>query len=85
LSQRSFLVQGVEVVEHNVDGGIRIGGDDVVHEVEEFDAARAFLVGGNDLAGGDLEGSKLGQGAVTGQRPAVRQLEIALRPFRRLD
>lgn len=57
LSQRSFLACGVEVVEHNVDCGIRIGGDDVVHEVKEFDAPAAFLVGGN-------EGGKQGRGAV---------------------
>ena len=34
---------GVEVVEHDVNGGIRPGGNDVVHEVEELDAPRRVL------------------------------------------
>lgn len=45
-----------------------------------------------DLAGGDLEGGKQGGGAVAlvivalaGQCPPIRQLQIALRPFERLD
>src|SRR4029450_2594943 len=32
---------GVEIVENDVDGGVGVGGDDVVHEVEELDAPTA--------------------------------------------
>ena len=83
---------GVEIVEDDMDGRVRGGGDDIVHEVEEFDAPPALLVRGRDLAGGHLEGGKQGRGAVAlvivamaGQRPAVRELQIALRPLQRLD
>ncbi len=75
-----------------MDGGVRIGGDDIVHEVEELDAPPALLVGGRHLAGGHLEGGEQGRCAVAlvvvavaGQRPAVRQLEISLRALQRLD
>ena len=36
-------LEGIEIVEHDVDGGVRPSGDDVVHEVEELDAPPAFL------------------------------------------
>ena len=92
LSQRSFLLVGIEVVEDDVDGRVGMSGDDVVHEVEELDAPPALLVRGRHLAGGHLEGGEQGRGAVAlvvvavaGQRPAVRQLQIALRPLQRLD
>ena len=35
---------GVQVVEDDMDGRIRVCGDDVVHEVEELDAPPALLV-----------------------------------------
>lgn len=38
--------------------------DDVVHEVEEFDAPPARLVSGRHLAGGDLKSGKQCRGAV---------------------
>src|SRR5260370_8481431 len=69
-----------------MDGGVRPSGDDVVHEVEEFDAAPALLVSRRHLAGGHLEGGKQCRGAIalvivtmTAQCTAVRELQIALR------
>ena len=41
-----------------------VSGDDVVHEVEELDAPPTRLVRGGDLAGGHLEGSEQGAGAI---------------------
>ena len=83
---------GVEIVEDDVDGRVRVSGDDIVHEIEELDAPPPRLVRGGDLAGRYLEGGKQGGGAVAlvivamaGQRPAVRELEIALRSLQRLD
>src|SRR5271155_816531 len=83
---------GVEIVEDDVDGRVRVSGHDIVHEIEELDAPPARFVRGGDLAGRHLEGGKQGGGAValiivamTGQRPAVRKLEIALRTLQRLD
>ena len=83
---------GVEIVEDDVDGRVRVSGDDIVHEIEELDAPPPRLVRGGDLAGCYLEGGKQGGGAVAlvivamaGQRPAVRELEIALRSLQRLD
>ena len=71
---------------------LRSGGDDVVHEVEELDAPSARLVSRRHLAGGHLEGGEQRRGAVAlvvvamaGHRPAVRQLQVALRPLQRLD
>ena len=34
-----FGLVGVEVVEDDMDGGVRMSGDDVVHEIGEFDAS----------------------------------------------
>ena len=83
---------GIEVVEHDVDGGVGPGGDDVVHEVEELDAPPPLLVSCRHLAGGHLEGGEQRRGAVTlvimamtAQRPAVWHFQIALCPLQRLD
>ena len=53
---------------------------------------RRFLMRGRHLAGGHLEGGEQRRGAVAlvivavaGQRPAVGELQIALRPLQRLD
>ena len=35
---------GREIVEHDMDFAIRMSGDDLVHEVEEFDAPPAFVM-----------------------------------------
>src|SRR5580765_7128964 len=37
-----FGLVGVEVVEDDVDGGVRVASDDIVHEIEEFDPASAI-------------------------------------------
>ena len=75
-----------------MNGRVGVSGDDIIHEVEEFDAPPTRLVRGGDLAGCHLEGSEQGAGAialvimaVAGQCPAVRELEIALCPLQRLD
>src|ERR1700704_6303109 len=80
-----FGFVGIEVVEDDMDGAVRMSGDDVVHEIKEFDAPPTRLVGGDHLAGGHLEGGEQRRGAVvlvvvtlTGQRPPVRKLEISL-------
>ena len=66
--------------------------DDIVHEVEKLDASAALLVGGRDLAGGDLEGREQRRGAValvvvtmTRQSPAIWELQISLGALQRLD
>jgi len=76
---------GVQVVEDDMDGRIRVCGNDVVHEVEKIDAPSALLVRGRHLAGGHFEGGKQRRGAVAlvivamaGQRAPVRELQIAL-------
>lgn len=60
-----------------MDRRVGVVGDDVVHEVEEFDAPPARLVSGRHLAGSDLKSGKQCRGAVplvvvamAGQRPA---------------
>ncbi|MGB8898066.1 MAG: hypothetical protein WCC90_01895, partial [Methylocella sp.] len=40
-----FRLMGVEIVEDDMDGCIRISGGDLIHEVEELDASTAALVG----------------------------------------
>ena len=47
-----------------MDGGVRVSGNDIVHEIEELDAPPARLVRGGDLAGRHLEGGEQGGGAV---------------------
>jgi hypothetical protein len=87
-----FGLVGVEVVEDDMDGGVRMSGDDVVHEIEEFDASPTILMGGGHLAGGHLEGGEQRRGAVTlvvvtltGQSRAVRKLQLSLGALQRLD
>ena len=74
---------GVEVVEHDMESGVGIGGDDVVHEVEELDTPAARLVRGRHFAGRHLEGGKQRRRAVAlvivamaGQRPPGGQLQV---------
>src|SRR5262249_54301339 len=83
---------GVEVVEDDMDGGVRVISDDIVHEIEKFDAPSAIFVRRGDLAGGHLEGRKQRRSAiafvivtVTGQRPAIGELQISLSAFEGLD
>jgi hypothetical protein len=83
---------GIEVVEDDMDGRVRIEGDDVVHEIEEFDASPALLVHGSNLAGGHLEGGDQGRGAVAlvvvaaaGQGPPIGKLQIPLGTLQCLD
>src|SRR5262249_40188874 len=85
-------LMGIEVVENDMEGGITIDSDDVVHEVEKLNAAATLFVSDSDLSGGNLEGSKQGRSAVTlvvmamtGERPASGELQVSLRPLQRLD
>jgi len=71
---------------------MRMGFDDPVHEVEEFEAPAALVVAGSNLAVGEVEGGKQGRGAVAlvmmrlaAERPAVRQPELALGALERLN
>jgi hypothetical protein len=81
---------GIEVVEDDVDRRIGIAGDDIIHEVEEFDASPSILVRDRDFAGGDLKGCSRGAIALlvmvmTSQRPAVGQLQVPLGALQGLD
>ena len=55
---------GIEVVENDMDDGVWMAGDDIVHEVEELDAPAARPVRGSHLAGGHLEGGEQRGGAI---------------------
>jgi hypothetical protein len=52
----ALALVGREIVDDDVDLFAPSGGDDLVHEIEELDVPAAPVVGGRDLAGGDLEG-----------------------------
>src|SRR5438874_12867844 len=85
-------LMGIEVVEDDMDGGVTIDSDNVVHEVEKLDAAAALFVSDSHLSGGNLEGSKQGRSAVTlvimtmtGECPTSGELQVSLRPLQRLD
>src|SRR5262245_23846968 len=71
-------LMGIEVVENDMEGGITIDSDDVVHEVEKLNAAATPFVSDSDLSGGNLEGSKQGRSAVT---RVVEKLNAAATPF----
>src|SRR5713101_7462093 len=86
------LLVRVEVVEDNVKLAIGKGGNDAFHEAEELDATTALGMRREHLSGGDVESGEQGCRAVAlvivalaGQRPSVRQLQIALRPLQGLD
>jgi hypothetical protein len=50
---------GGEIIEDDLDFAFRIGGDNGVHEVEEFDAPASLVVTGDDFAAGHVERGKL--------------------------
>src|SRR6476660_3672437 len=60
----NLRLMGAEIVEDDMDDrvGVRIGGDDLVHERKEFDAPATLLVCHRDLAAGDLQSGKQGRG-----------------------
>src|SRR5262245_33445248 len=70
-------LMGIEVVENDMEGGITIDSDDVVHEVEKLNAAATLFVSDSDLSGGNLEGSKQGRSAVT---LVVMAMTVSARP-----
>src|SRR5271163_4874307 len=79
-----FGLMGGEIVEDDMDVAALIGGDDLVHEGEELDAAAAFCVAADDFASGDIERGEEGRGAVpliimrlARHRPSIRQFEVA--------
>jgi hypothetical protein len=85
-------LMGTEIVNDGVQFVAGIGGDDLVHEGEELDPPPAALVGGDHLAGDHIQRREergcavpLVIMALTGERSAVGQLQIALRPFQGLD
>lgn len=69
---------GVEIVENDVDLAIPVLGDDLVHEVEEWPVSTAPVATASWCHGNVIV-------AAAGERAAVRPLEIALRPLKRLD
>ena len=71
-----------------MNGLARIGGDDMVHEVEELDPPAPLLMRCGHFARSHVEGGEQRRSAVAhvvvavaGQRPTVRQLQVALRPL----
>jgi hypothetical protein len=81
-----------EVVDDGMQFAAPIGSDDLVHEGEKLDPSPTALVGGDHLAAGHIQRREESGCAVplivmalTGERPPVGQLQIALRAFQRLD
>ena len=64
LSQRSFFLCVLKLLEDDVKLATREGGDDAVHEAEELDTAAALGMRRDDPAGGDFERCEQGRGAV---------------------
>ena len=58
------LLVGIEIVQDDVKFAVREGGDKAVHEARELDAAPAFRMRGDHLAGGHFECGKQGRSAV---------------------
>src|ERR1700693_1469453 len=87
-----ILLMGVEIVEDDVEFAIRKGGNEAVHEVEEFDTATSLRMRRDDPSGGDFKRCEQGRGgvplvvvALARQSASIRQLQIALRPLQGLD
>src|SRR5450755_3960259 len=82
----------VEVVEDDMNLASGVLSDNPVHEVEKFKAPPPLVLASRHLARRDVEGGEERRRAVpgvivrlTGQRPAVRHLQVALRALQRLD
>ena len=86
------LLVRIQIIEDDLEPGLGIGRNNLVHEGQELLAAPALLVRARDLARRHLERGEQGRGAVplivvavSRQRASVRQLQIALRALQRLD
>src|SRR5262245_2131322 len=86
------LLMRVQIVEDDVKLTIRVHGNEAVHERKKLNAAAPFGMRRDDPPGGDFESCEQGRGAVPlvvvalpGQSASVRQLQITLRPFQRLN
>ena len=69
---------GVEIVDDDVKCRLRIAGNNLVHKVEELDAAAAFLVSGHHLACSHFEGREQRRGSVA---RVVMAVPCECRPF----
>src|ERR1700712_3738842 len=83
---------GRKVIEDDVDFLPRVGGNNLVYEIEELDPAPSLIMTARDLASGNLQGGEQRRGAMpliivrlADHRAATWQLEIALGALERLD
>src|SRR5512137_2451832 len=83
---------GGEIIQNDMDFLVRIGGDDLVHEVKELDATAALVMFADDLATLEIERREKRRRSMpfvivrlTHQGTSVRQLQITLRAPPRLD
>lgn len=85
-------LMGREIIENGVDFVAGIIGDDLVHEVEEFDTSSPLVKASDDLAAREFERREQRRCSMplivvrlAGHGAPVRQFQIALRAFERLD
>ena len=81
-----------EVIQNHVDFLPSVMLDHPVHETQELDPSSALVMLPDDPTGSDIERGEKGRGPVplivvrlAGHGPTVRQLQVCLRPFQRLD
>ena len=86
------LLVRVEIVQNDVKLAAREGGHDFVHEAEKLDTPALLGMLPENFPGSDFKSGEQCRRAVplvivalTGQRPPIGQLQIALCPFQRLD
>ncbi len=79
-----------KIVEDDMDFAFRIGGDDLVHEIEEFDAPASFVMAADDFPTRKIEGGEQCRRPMpliivrlARHGAPVGQLQIALRTFER--
>src|SRR5207253_4483368 len=87
-----FGLVSVQVVQYHVNFAIRVGGYDLIHEVQKLSSPAAVVVTREDLPGGDIEDREQSGCAVpliavaeSIQGLAIGQTEPSFRTFQRLN
>src|ERR1700677_601101 len=83
-----FGLVSIQVVQHDVDVAVRVGGYNLIHEIQKLSPPPAMVMACDDLPGSDVESRKQGRGPVplvpvaeAIQRLAVGEAQPALRSF----
>jgi hypothetical protein len=71
----------IQVVQHDVDVAVRVGGYNLIHEIQKLSPPPAMVMACDDLPGSDVESRKQGRGPVPRTPFAVCVPQTVQPPF----